>query len=53
MGRATVSANVLTGFAGLVRSHGADPVKLLRRARIPPAAVSDAQARLPVRAAGA
>jgi AraC-like DNA-binding protein len=50
MGRATVSANVLTGFAGLVRSHGADPARLLRQARIAPAALGDAQARLPVRA---
>ncbi len=44
----TASANVLTGFAALVRSLGADPAALLRRARVPLSALSDPQARLPV-----
>jgi AraC-like DNA-binding protein len=45
---ATSSANVLTGFAPLMRAHGADPAVLLRRARIPLSALNDPQARLPV-----
>ncbi|WP_086925688.1 AraC family transcriptional regulator [Variovorax sp. JS1663] len=50
MPRATASANVLTGFGALMRSLGADPAQLLRRARIPLSALSDPQARLPVTA---
>lgn len=46
----TVSVNVLTGFPGLVRSHGGDAAQLLRSARIAPQALGDPQARLPVRA---
>lgn len=50
MPRATASANVLTGFAALMRAQGGDPAQLLRRARIPFSALSDPQARLPVAA---
>lgn len=50
MPRATASANVLTGFAALMRTKGADPAQLLRRARVPLSALSDPQARLPVSA---
>jgi len=48
MARITTSANVLTGYAALMRTQGADPAPLLRRARIPLSALSDPQARLPV-----
>jgi len=48
MTSATASANVLTGFAALMRTKGADPAQLLRRAGIPLSALSDPQARLPI-----
>lgn len=48
MHAATASTNVLTGFPELVRSAGADPGQLLRAARIPRAALTDPEGRLPL-----
>ena len=48
MRTATARATVLEGFAELVRSAGADPVQLVRAARIPRAVLTDLDARIPL-----